>query len=50
MEVITKNNKKVAVVDREEMVIKDVQSALDVLMDAKYNADTKNIVIDKNWC
>ncbi len=47
MEVIIKNNKKAAVVDSEEMVITDVQSALDVLMDAKYNADTKNIVIDK---
>lgn len=47
MEVITKNNKKVVVVDSEEIVITDVQSALDVLMDAKYNADTKNIVIDK---
>ena len=30
-----------------EMVFTDVQSALDVLMTAKYDAGTKNIVIDK---
>lgn len=30
-----------------EMVITDTQSALDVLMKAKYEAGTKNIVMDK---
>lgn len=44
---IDKNNVLVAEILSEEMVITDVQSALDVLMNAKYNAGTKNIVIDK---
>ena len=44
---INKNNVLVAEVLSEEMVITDVQSALDVLMNAKYDAGTNNIVIDK---
>lgn len=43
-----KNRNYVALITSDEMVITDPQSALDVLMSAKYEADTKNIAIDKN--
>lgn len=36
-----------AVIQSGEVVITDPQSALDILMTAKYEAGTKNIVIDK---
>ena len=36
-----------AVVRSDEVVITDAQSALDLLMTAKYDIGTKNIVIDK---
>ena len=36
-----------AVVRSDEIVITDAQSALDLLMTAKYELGTKNIVIDK---
>ena len=42
-----KNGAVCAVVFADSLVILDVQSALDVLMNAKYDAGTKNIVIDK---
>lgn len=42
-----KNGIFCTVVTADEPVITDVQSALDVLMSAKYDAGTKNIVIDK---
>ncbi len=45
---IEKNNIICAVVKSDDIVITDTQSALDLLMSAKYNAGTKNIVIDKN--
>ncbi len=44
---VEKNNILCAVISSDEIVIKDVQSALDVLMSAKYEAETKNIVISK---
>lgn len=44
---IEKNGIVCAVVNSEKSVITDVQSALDLLMSAKYEADTKNIVIPK---
>ncbi len=45
---VYKNNETAcAVVEGDTKVIVDVQSALDLLMTAKYEADTKNIVIDK---
>lgn len=44
---IEKNNIICAVIKSDVKVFTDVQSALDVLMSAKYNADTKNIAIDK---
>ncbi len=45
---ITKNGVVCAIVESDTIAITDVQSALDILMSAKYNANTKNIVIDKN--
>lgn len=44
---IEKNGIACAVVNSNEIVITDAQSALDVLMSAKYDVGTKNIVIDK---
>ena len=46
-EKIIKNNITVAEVLSDMPLITDVQSALDVLMSAKYDVGTKNIVIDK---
>ena len=45
--IIEKNGIICAVVNSDEPVINDAQSALDVLMTAKYDAGTKNIVISK---
>lgn len=44
---VIKNGTKCAVIESETVLITDAQSALDILMTAKYEADTKNIVIDK---
>ena len=44
---IEKNGIACAVVNSNEFVITDAQSALDVLMSAKYDIGTKNIVVDK---
>ena len=44
---IEKNGIICAVVNSNELVITDAQTALDVLMSAKYDVGTKNIVIDK---
>ena len=43
----TKNNIVCAVIESDAVVISDAQSALDLLMTAKYEAGTKNIVIAK---
>ena len=43
-----KNGVSCAVVNGEGKVITDVQSALDLLMTAGYEAGTKNIAVDKN--
>lgn len=45
--VVEKNAVRCAVVSGSGTVITDAQSALDVLMRAKYEAGTKNIVISK---
>lgn len=47
IEKVEKNATICAVVRSDEVVITDLQSALDLLMTAKYEAGTKNIVIDK---
>lgn len=48
LEKTVRNNVTCAVIVSDEKVIFDAQSALDVLMSAKYELDTKNIVIDKH--
>lgn len=45
--VVEKNDIRCAVIIDSDKVIKDARSALDLLMSVKYEADTKNIVIDK---
>ena len=45
---VEKNNTVCAVVESDVPVITDVQSALDLLMIAKYEVGTKNIAIDKS--
>ena len=47
IERIEKKSVICAVVRSEEIVITDSQSALDLLMTAKYEAGTENIIIDK---
>ncbi len=44
---VEKNNVICAVIQSNDIVISDTQSALDLLMTAKYEIGTKNIVIDK---
>ncbi len=44
---VTKNDMICAVVESDTPVITDVASAMDVLLSAKYEAGTKNIVVDK---
>ncbi len=44
---IEKNNIVCTVVESDDVIITDTQSALDLLMSAKYDVGTKNIVIDK---
>lgn len=44
---VERNSKVCAVVRSRDVAITDSQSALDVLMTAKYEIGTKNIVIDK---
>lgn len=46
-EVVRKNNVEVAVVGSDELLIKDVQSALDFIMTVKYETGCTNIVINK---
>ncbi len=44
---IEKNGIICALIDSDDLVIMDTQSALDVLMTIKYDVGTENIVIDK---
>ena len=48
IEKIEQNGKAVAVITGDELVIADVQSALDLIMTAKYEAETNLIAVDKN--
>lgn len=47
IEKIVRGNAVVAAITANEKVITDVQSALDLIMTVKYDAGTKNIVLDK---
>ena len=46
-EVIRKNNENIAVVNSNEQVITDVQSALDLIMTVKYETGCTNLAINK---
>lgn len=47
MERFTRGGKTVAVFSGEEKIISDVQSALDLIMTAKYEAGTNLVAVDK---
>ena len=47
IQTVEQNNILCAVINSDEKVFTDAQSALDVLMTAKYDVGTKNIIIDK---
>ncbi len=46
-EVIKKNNIEVAVISSDQLLITDVQSALDLIMTVKYETGCTNIAINK---
>lgn len=48
IEKLTKNNVDVAHVTASEVVINDLQSAVDLMMSVKYETGLKNIAISKN--
>lgn len=47
IEKVIQNNKTVAVFTCDEKIITDLQSALDLIMTAKYEAETNLVAIDK---
>lgn len=47
-EIVERNNKKVAIVDSEELLITDVASALELIMTVKYETGCENIAINKD--
>ena len=47
MEVIKKNNTEVALISSDELLITDVQSALDLIMTVKYETGCTNIAVNK---
>lgn len=48
IEKITKNNIEIAHIVANEMVISDLQSAIDLMMTVKYDTGIKNIAISKD--
>ena len=47
VEKLTLNGKTVAIIEGKEKVLTDTQSALDLIMAAKYEAGTNLLAIDK---
>ena len=47
IEKITRNGQHIAVISSAELLITDVQSAVDLLMDVKYNTGAARIAINK---
>ena len=47
MEKVVKNNIEVVIIEQNEMNIKQATSAIDAIMDIKYQTNWSNIVIDK---
>lgn len=48
IEVVRKNNVEVAVADSDELLITDIQSALDLIMTIKYETGCTNIAVSKS--
>ncbi len=48
IEKITRNNIVVAHITANEVIISDLQSAIDMIMSVKYEAETKNIALSKD--
>lgn len=46
--ILNKNDFVCAIVNSDNQVIYDEQSALDLFINAKYNVGTQNIIIDKS--
>ncbi len=46
-QIIRKNNKEIAVIDSNELLITDIQSALDLIMTIKYQTGCTDIAINK---
>lgn len=46
-EVIRKNNTDIAVISSDELLVTDVQSALDLIMTVKYETGCTNIAVNK---
>ena len=46
-EIIRKNNTDVAVISSNELLVKDVQSALDLIMTVKYETNCEKIALNK---
>ncbi|MDD2960371.1 MAG: DUF4180 domain-containing protein [Lachnospiraceae bacterium] len=46
-EIIRKNNVRIAVIESDEPLITDVQSALDLIMTVRYENDCTNIAVNK---
>jgi len=47
-EVVRKNNTEIAIVSSDELLITDVQSALDLIMTVKYKTGCTNIAVNKD--
>ncbi len=45
---IVENNKEIAVVDSTDVIIKDVQAVLDLMIKAKYETGANRIIISKS--
>lgn len=48
IEIVKQNNIEVAVINSNELLITDVQSALDLIMTVKYKTECTNIAINKD--
>lgn len=48
IDVVKKNNTEVAVVSSDELLMTDVQSALDLIMTVKYETGCTNIAVNKD--
>lgn len=45
---VSKNDKDIAIIENSEIMITDVQSALDLLATVRYQTDCDRVIIDKS--